>query len=582
MLSRRGWRVAIFGILGLAILGAVWAGWQAWRVNDDLTAAVADADSLQSAARSGDQEQLDSSLASLRQNSRAAADRTSGLTWSVLSHLPVFGDDARGVRVASDVIADLGDRGLEPLVAAADDFDTMLPRNGGVPVQGLRDLRSPVGEALEALTAAEDRLAEEDSSGYITRLRDKYRELDATVGEVRGFLASADTALEVMPTMLGDGEPRQYLLVLQNNAEIRAAGGLAGSVSVVTAQDGKVGLVRQVPVSSLGEAPAPVLPLTKGERDLYGEVLGTYPLNATMTPDPARASDLLRARWNGEFPDEAVDGVLFVDTVALSYVLEAVGGVTVDGIELTGENLVDELLHNVYLRLTDPAEQDVFFGRVAAAAFQRFTTGLSDGAGVIRALNRAAGERRVLVHSYEETEQRALDGTAVAGGLAQDSDRTPQVMVTLDDTTGAKMSYFLRYDVDVKATWCTDGVQGYTGKASLSSVAPRDAASLPPYVTGGGQFGIDAGEQLVTLRLYAPVGGAIGELRWNGAPMELDKVDLDGREVGMTYVQLAPGEKVDLSWTMRGAKGQTADGVLAVTPTIDKTDNVKALPSACR
>ncbi len=45
--------------------------------------------------------------------------------------------------------------------------------------------------------------------------------------------------------MMGDRGTGRYILVFQNNAEVRAAGGLAGSFAQLTVTTGKLKLSRQ-------------------------------------------------------------------------------------------------------------------------------------------------------------------------------------------------------------------------------------------------------------------------------------------------------------------------------------------------
>ena len=75
--------------------------------------------------------------------------------------------------------------------------------------------------------------------------------------------------------------------------------------------------------------------------------------------------------------------------------------------------------------------------------------------------------------------------------------------------------------------------------------------------------------------------GELGELDLNGAQMDLVRVEQDGRPVGATYIELKPGQTVDLSWTMESGAGQTGGAEVSVTPTIEKKDGAKALTSAC-
>lgn len=573
-------RWILVSVFVLGVLAAAWVGWQAWQVKGDLDDAVAAVDDLRSSADAGDTAAMDDALSRLETASASADDRTSGLTWSVLTRMPVYGDDARGVERVSAVVHDLAVDGARPLVDVSQRLEELLPRDSTISVDAVEALRGPVGQAETALAEADASLAEEDPADFVMRLRDQYRELSATVRDTHAAMSSASTALEVLPTMLGSDGPRNYLLVFQNNAEIRATGGLPGAVVLTEASDGRIRLVRQVAGNTM-DGPRPVLPLTEGEKVLYGPFLGRFFVNANLTPDFPRTAELMRAWWQSE-QGEQVDGVLSIDPVALSYILAVTGPVQVGDVELRSDNVVDELLHEVYLRYEDPTEQDAFFAAVAQAAFDRVVAGADDPIGLVRALAKGADQSRIYVHSFDETEQAALTGSAVTGELVTEASRDPQVNVTVTDATQSKMSYFLRHEVRVEATSCADGRQSYVGNAVLRSTAPEDAATLPDYITGGGLSGADPGTQFVKLQVFAPVAGSVSGLRVNGEKIPPAVVDFDGRPADYVQLQLDPGQTVRVSWRMTSGADQDGDTEVAVTPGIEDRSYSSVVPSACR
>ncbi|WP_121258910.1 DUF4012 domain-containing protein [Nocardioides ferulae] len=581
MLTSRAWRVLLLLVVGVVLVLAGYAAWVAYGVSKELDAVADDGERLKAAVSAGDEATARDALDDLQRHSEAAADSTSGTLWGLLEHLPVFGDDAEGVAVASSVVADLSRDGLPGLVTASTDLEGLLPRNGRVPVAAVRELRQPVGNGQAAFADAAERLAEPDSGGFDERLRTPYRKLTDMVTDASRALTSADTALAVLPTMLGADEPKQYLLVFQNNAEIRTTGGLPGAAALLEVTDGAIEMTQQATGGQFGETPEPVLPLTDGEREIYGDQLGRYFLDANFTPDFPRTADLMRTRWEQEF-DHELDGVLMLDTVSLAYLLEATGPIDIGEVTLTAENAVDELLHGIYLREPDPAKQDLWFAEVARTLFDRLSGGVGSPSALVDALSRAAGEGRMLVHSFDETEQGELAGTEVAGELITDPDAAPQVGFYVNDATGSKMSYFLRYDVQLDATYCQDGRQGLTGHATLTSTAPKDAADLPPYITGGGVFGTDPGRQTVVVRLYGPVGGEIKRIALNGEPNpDATIIDHDGRPVYTTFLDIGPGEHDDLEWTMTTGEGQGGNPRLTATPGIAAGSESRTVASAC-
>lgn len=581
MRVKHPWRWASGAIAFLIAVIVGYAGWLLWDAAHHLKAAASDASAIKAAALGDDPARITATIHDFGAHAHSAAQATGSPVWGLMTHLPVFGDDARGVRTASRVADDLSRGALAELAGTVGDIDAVLPRNGGVDLAKVQGLVKPVADSDTALQRAKRELATQDPSGYVGSLKMRYRDLQAKVDAAASAIGVADRALKVLPQMLGADGERHYLVIMQNNAEIRATGGLPGAVSLITTDHGKITMGRELAGSSFGEAPQEVLPLQPAEEKIFGKNLGRYFLDANLTPDFARSADLWKARWEQTQP-EKIDGVISLDTVTLSYLLNALGPVDVDGVHLTSANVVDELLSKVYARLPDPAAEDAFFGQVAATVFQRMTTFSGSRQVLLQALQRAADEHRILIHDFHGDVQQDLDGTAVAGELTKAAPKTPQVGVYFADGTLSKMSYYLRYTTHVSATSCVHGVQTLSGTMTLQSTAPRDAkTALPAYVTGMGLPKSSAGDMLVAVYVFAPEGGTASKFDDNDLDFDQFTAELDGRQVIGTWVLLSPGQAQDLTWTMTSGKGQTGDTSVAVTPSVAAGGSSSTVTTAC-
>ena len=572
-------RVLLLCALVVGAAGA-WQAWQTWQVYRDLSVAADQATLVQDAVSRGDVRASKAALDVMQQRLASADERTHRPGWAVVTHLPLVGDDASGVQLVSEVLLDLTRDGVEPVADQADEIAQLVPHDGRIPIASVTALQEPVSRARLAFAVADERLGSADTSGYLGRWRVKYLDLATKVSDARQALDTADTAVQVLPSMLGQDGVRRYLLVFQNNAEVRSTGGLPGSVAVVQANDGRISLKRIVTGASFGEAAAPVLPLSPAEQTIYGDQLGRWFLDANFTPDFPRAADLWRARY--EQLNAPVDGVLSVDPVALSYLLQGSAPIQSGAYSITAGNTVATLMNSVYVDIQDPDQQDATFRDIAKQVFDRVTTGSIPSDVLLQGLARSAREHRLYVHSFHPAEQASFHATEVSGELSSGSTTAPQVGVYLNDTTGAKMSYYLRTDVDVHGLKCTSGVQTLTGRALLESLAPEDPAALPASVTGGGLYGIPAGSQLVTVRLYAPAGGTVSDLELDGKPVsDVQVVEHDTRPVATLYVQLAPGQGSELTWRMTTSAGQVGDVQVGVTPGIEPRASSSVAPSVC-
>lgn len=581
--SRTAWTIGG----GLAAIVVLWIGWTVLSAVQALQDVQHNAVVLRTELQDGDADHAREALQHYQDSAETAHGRTDGPTWWMLEHTPLIGDDAEAVAVAAEVLDDLGDDGIPQLVDAADlvAARSFNPKDHRFPLDTIEAIGGPAQESEQAFDSAAIRLQQVESGGLSGPLGDRYDELSGIVISAREALGSAYRAAELMPSMLGADGPRNHLLVFENNAELRSLGGLAGSISLVRADQGEVHIVQQEGTSKYGALEQPVISLTGGEEAVFGPTLGQWFMNASMTPDAPRAADLAAARWRKELGGD-VDGVFFVDPVAVSYLLTATGPVNVPGYgPVSATDVVGKVENQIYLNAPDREAQEDFQNAVARAVFDAFAAGRGDPVTVIRQLVTAVGEGRIRMHSFVEDEQASIDGTEIAGQLVTEDQRT-RVGVYVNDALESKMTYYLKYDVAAVARSCSGDAQEVAGTINLTNAVP-DGVQLPASVTGlfpGGRFyrEIDPGQQRIALYVMAPVGGTIRSLSLDGR--EFDPVAselLDGRAVAQVVTVIDPGDTQTIDFVVKTAPGQTGPVELDVTPGAFPGSSARTLRSAC-
>lgn len=562
----RRWMVSTAVLVG-ALAATGWTGLRVWQVKGDLVAANASAQRLKTAVVAERDDVARRELAALQRHSRAAEKRSDGLSWRALRLAPGLGDDATAVHTISRTLAELSTRGLPELLTTADDLQagTLAPKDGVVPVDRVAALSAPVHAGADAFRSADKRLRGIVAGELVGPVRRPYEQLVTLVDRTDVQLTAVTRAVDLLPKMLGQAGERRYLLVFQNNAEARASGGMPGMVALLHANEGRVTQDEVVPAGAFPMLDKPVLPLSAEEKAVYGEQLGTYFQDANFTPDFPRTAELMAARWQRDRPGR-IDGVISVDPVALSYLLRATGPVTVDGVRLSSDTVVDELLNRTYLRLPDPKDQDTFFAKAAASIFEAFSTGVGSPRALVGELARGVGQRRLLVHSFDQAEQRSLSGTPIAGELPRGQSDRPQVGLYLNDSTGSKMSYYLRYRTQVLSMSCRNRVQELNGELVASSQTPPGVATIGASITGSGAYGVPKGSQLVSLDLVGPVGGTLSQIELDGEPMDVEVRTVHGRPDATLALWFDPGQELTLSWQMTTGRGQTGRAEIHSTP----------------
>lgn len=570
-------------MLGIVVVGlAAVAYTQLSGARDDLNRASTNASQLRNALTAGNQSKAASALQQMQSNVTSAQDSLGNPVLSAAAKTPFIGKNIKAVRTIADAVDSVAQDGLPPLVSVADKFNgkTFNPRDGKINVAAIAELSTSLAESSKAIAAANTRIQSVDSASLLGQLQKPVTDAQKQIGSASSIAERATVASRVLPKMLsGD---KTYLLIFQNNAEIRATGGLPGSYAGLRVKDGAISLTSQGAGGDLGNLPEDTTSLTDEEKDLFTNKLVRDFRDVNFTPDFPRAAAIATAIIQKE-RGVSVDGVISLDPVTLSYLLRGLGPVELsDGTRLTSENAVEELLNNVYVKFPDNKDQDAFFESATQQIFDKVVAGAGDPTTVLKALTRATNERRVSVWSTDQSINDEIARTPLAHALPTGKDASPAIGYYLNDATGAKMQYYLKSDITGKSTQCTeDGVQSYTTEMSLASSAPADASTLPESIRGPG-FGAVPGSMLMNLYVYAPTGGKITAVSFDGKETRFfQQLSQDGRPVAQITVQVNPGQTVKVGVNVDSGKGQTGATNVESTPSIKPRGSVTTWKSSC-
>lgn len=575
-------RIAAVAVL-VACFGAGIFIWQAVSASRALLDARERADVVKERISAADFDGANRALAELQQHTRTAHDRTDGLLWDLGRKIPYLGRNVGAVQTVADVL-DTATRINGPIaleLSRAVDNGTFRPVAGKINLADIERLTPDVRRAASSIEQAGRDLDEIRPGRLIFPFNDLVADLQEQVDGARSAANATATAFDLLPTMLGKGGKRDYLLMIQNPAELRSTGGLPGSLALLHAEGGRLTMGWQGTPSDVQPVSGPVITLPKDTTQQYGANMAADFRDINFTPDFAEAALIAQAIVKQEL-DLEVDGVVSVDPIALGYLMQGTGPIKVaDGVSLTAANVAETLLNTVYRRLQDQDGQNEFFEVAARRIFDAVMTGRGDQQQVIRGLATAAGEHRVLVWSADDTEQARLTGTAVGGVLLGDTGSVPQVGMYLNDTVAGKMDYYLRYRTSVSAVDCRQkGAQDLRATMALESKMPADFQGLGVFVLGNGRFA-PQGTIAFNLRIYAPAGGEVTALMVDGETRSITSDLHRGRPVAFLPISLKPGQRSIITADIRTAEGQDGDGVFSFTPGMNSARNGVTITSAC-
>lgn len=570
---------SLLGVLLVAAIGAAaWIGVRGLEAYGHLRAAETTA--RETVTQISDPSQAAGLIEDLAADTAAARALTSDPIWAAAEHIPWIGPQLHAVSTVAAAADEVAGDALTPLagVAAKFSIDSFRPAGGKIDTALFAEIAGPARVGADGVAAASASVSALEDTALLGPVRD-------AVSEVAGMLETSATATDalarasaLLPAMLGADGARDYLVVFQNNAEWRSLGGIVGAMAVIHTDGGAMSMTAQGSSSDFQKFDDAVVALEPEITRIFDTRPGRWIQNVTQVPDFSVSGALAREMWKRETGLE-VDGVLALDPVALSYLLQATGPVTLPtGETLTADNAVELLLNDVYERYEDPSDQDAFFAAAAATVFDSLATGSANPSALVTALGRAGDERRLLMWSAVPDDQAVLAETTLAGGLPVSDHDTARFGVYLNDGTGSKMDYYVKPVTTVGWEACTLDARDRTSDAvtltlTLTNTAPADAAtSLPGYVTGGGGFGgatdIAVGTARTIAYLYLPEGYTLTEAARTD-PGGFGGGFHQGLQVLIFSTDLTPGASATATITVRPPEPGAAIVTADVTPTVD-------------
>lgn len=498
--------------------------------------------------------------------------------WVIAQWIPVYGEDVSAAHKLTETLGKLTGSAIVPLC----DFLAETPLNALFRVNDFGNMDIDM-TALKALVAiAEDAIpAFKESRESLASIGDLHiEELDAVVAKAKGYIDPLDEKLfkyekliPLLPQIFDDeGRERLYLVVAQNNVEMRSLGGFPGAWCPVRVNRGTVifgdvtNVYQVIPVNR-----DRWLEITDDEYDLFGESIAYMPGNDTIIPDFPRVCDLWSQFWE-IYQGRAVDGVIAVDPILFQDIIGLTEGIEMyDGTVVDGTNAARVLMHDTYWNHMDSAkDMDAYFSEVAGSAVHAIVNEFNsiDLKKFRKVLSRGIDNGNLIMWLADPTEQDALRSFGATGELSYDEAK-PILGIYLSNESYSKIDWWLDRDIVVGgAVQNDDGSTTTPVTLELFNTATWeeiDAANA--YIAGENPAKYDKDDAMYWIFLYAPAGGSIDDVEVTGQ-CELTTKQHNGLQVwtGRAHVQIDKPVTVKFKATT----SPSAESPLAIrkTPTV--------------
>ncbi|MGE2836586.1 DUF4012 domain-containing protein [Mycobacterium sp. SMC-4] len=542
-------------MLVLLVLGlGCWVAVGGLQARSSLEQARSSAQKAKDSLLDGDTKAASNSADEAVAHAKNARDDTHTLAWNMVAAVPWLGSPFQTGQEVTEVVLGLASDVLRP---AADVGLAIAPdrlyRDGRVDVELLRSQETQLAELSTHAKRLNGDAGAITDPRYVSLMNDARSELQSQIASVTSIIENAALAARLVPSMMGADGPRSYFMGFQTNAEARGTGGLLGGYGILRFDNGVPTVDTLAPNTDLTGAVAPIeLGLEFDQQYGYAQPFTDF-RNSNLSPHFPYAAQIWKGMWL-EQTGMNVDGVIAIDPVALSYILGAIGPITMpDGEVVSRDNVVELTESTAYLRFPDdqPARKQ-YLQDIANAVVGKMTGTVRSPRHLLDALGQGVGERRIAIWSANPEEQKLLEETPLAHILP--SDDAPYAAVVINNLGGNKLDYYLETQIEYAADECRGETRASTVNVKLTNTVPDEP--LPDYVAAAAGLSpellirVPNGTNIASVRLFATKGAELSSAILNGERVPAILNTERGHPVFEVQVIIPPGQYADINYQL--------------------------------
>lgn len=341
-------------------------------------------------------------------------------------------------------IAETALRGEDRLIVP----DPKDPKGGSkIRIDRLKELSAILDRVRTEVTSARQELQEVKLGNLPKRAHGPIKDGIDTAREAQSALADAEAGFELLPAILGENEPRNYLIGFQNTAEQRGTGGALLQFQAVTIDDGSLDLSGKAnTVYDIDKNRTPIsIPIPEDAWYVAGIQDAQRFGNANWSPDWPLSAELTLAYGQATPSNEAFpsfDGVIAIDPIAIQRLMPGTGPYTTKGSRnrISSGRVVHFLLYKAYASFPIPGVRRVVLNQVVDGFVDRLLDPLHPTE-LVSGMGDALARKNMQIWMRNPDEQRfieRMDWDAAIDKVEKDD----YLLAVEQNVGGNKLDYF--------------------------------------------------------------------------------------------------------------------------------------------
>lgn len=318
-----------------------------------------------------------------------------------------------------------------------------------------------IDQISESITLAQKEIDEVNPGRYpamfgLKKVHDQLVTVKTMADEGGTFVNEAKPLIKVLPKLLGEPDEKKYLIIFQNDKELRPTGGFITAYTIFRLDGGVIHTDSSNDIYSLDakvpgkqKAPAPILKYLAG--------VPVFNLrDSNLSPDYVESMKTFKEMYDKANGPE-IDGIIAVDTHALVAAMEILGDVEAGGVKYTTKNDPRCDCPQVIYELERQADQPVNYVRenrkssigdlMYAILEKAFSSSPKQYWGkLFQEMINQSSQKHLLYYVYDEEGQKGIEALNAAGRIK--NFEGDYIHVNETSFSGAKSNLFVSKTVD--------------------------------------------------------------------------------------------------------------------------------------
>ena len=301
-------------------------------------------------------------------------------------------------------------------------------------------------------------------------------------------VTDAKPLIKTLPSLLGESAPKKYLVIFQNDKELRPTGGFITAYAIFSIDQGIISFEKSDDIYNLDDS---IPNKSKAEAPILKYFPGVYTKNLrddNLNPDFVKSMDDFKAMYDTAGLKENVDGIIAIDSNVLVSTIKILDdNVQADGQTFTTKNdprcdcpqVIYALENNISrpVNYVKTARKSILGDLISAIMVKALSSSPKIYWGpLFQSIIAQTNQKNVLFYLYDAQAQQGLEALNAAGQIhAFDGD---YLHINEANFSGAKVNIFMQEAVDNAYKVDSDGTIEKTVTIHYKNPYPPSDCSL--------------------------------------------------------------------------------------------------------